>query len=73
MDTTRAQGERFVRALEVVRALGGAPEYVHLANSAGILVHPETHHTLVRSGIALYGVMVQSHGAVIGVPVFQLG
>ena len=56
VDTTREQGERFVRALEVVRALGGAPEYVHLANSAGILVHPETHHTLVRSGIALYGV-----------------
>ena len=53
VDTTREQGKRLVRALEVVRALGGAPEYVHLANSAGILVHPETHHTLVRSGIAL--------------------
>lgn len=54
--TTLEQSARFARALDVVRSLGGAPEHIHLANSAGILLHADTHHTLVRSGIGLYGV-----------------
>lgn len=28
---------------------------VHIANSGGVLLHPESHHTMVRPGIALYG------------------
>lgn len=48
---------------------------IGLAN--GIRPSPEVragHNLLsVLIGIALYGVMVQIHGAVIGVPVFQLG
>lgn len=56
VDTTAEQSARFTRALDVVRGLGGAPAHVHLANSAGILAHPDTHHTMVRSGIGLYGV-----------------
>lgn len=56
VDTTGEQAERFVRAVDVVRSLGGDPEHIHLANSAGILAHTATHHTLVRTGIGLYGV-----------------
>ena len=48
---------------------------IGLAN--GVRPSPEVragHNLLsVLIGIALYGVMVQIHGAVIGVPVFQLG
>ena len=65
VDTTAEQGARFARALDVVHALGGAPAHVHLANSASILAHPETHHTLVRTGIGLYGV---TPGPGIGAP-----
>jgi alanine racemase len=54
--TTDEQAERFTHALDVARSLGAKPEHVHLANSAGILAHAHTHHTLVRSGIGLYGV-----------------
>ena len=52
---------------------------VHLAIGLanGVRPSPEVragHNLLsVLIGIALYGVMVQIHGAVIGVPVFQLG
>jgi len=56
VDTTAGQSARFARALDVVHSLGGAPAHVHLANSAGILAHPDTHHTMVRTGIGLYGV-----------------
>lgn len=31
------------------------PEIIHLANSAGSLAHPTTHHNLVRPGIIIYG------------------
>jgi alanine racemase len=35
---------------------GLEPEHVHLANSGGVLAIPESWHTMVRPGIALYGV-----------------
>jgi alanine racemase len=35
---------------------GVAPGLVHLANSAGVLAHPETWFDAVRPGLALYGV-----------------
>lgn len=46
----------FDRALEIARAGGLDPRTNHLANSAGTLVLPASHHQLVRVGIAGYGV-----------------
>jgi alanine racemase len=50
------QLEAFGRAYDGVRAAGGAPRWVHIANSAATLRHPDAHFSLVRPGIALYGV-----------------
>lgn len=53
-DFTRQQGETFATILASLRdafpGLRGS-----LANSAGILAHPELHHDVQRPGIAMYG------------------
>lgn len=51
----RLQMTLFERAVRMLREEGMAPRYVHAANSAAILTLPESHQTLVRPGIALYG------------------
>ena len=53
----------FDGALAVATAAGLDPEVRHLANSAGTLGVPRSHHDLVRLGIAMYGL---SPGADIG-------
>ena len=41
---------------DVLRTLTGFRfKYIHAANSAATIAHPETHFTMVRVGIALYG------------------
>lgn len=51
-DATAAQLALFDALLADVPA----GRMVHAANSAGALAHPAAHHSLVRAGIALYGV-----------------
>ena len=46
----------FVQALDAVAAAGVRPRWTHIANSAATLSRPDTHLSLVRPGIALYGV-----------------
>ena len=43
-------------ALTSLRAAGVEPGLVHLANSAGVLAHPDSHFDAVRPGLALYGI-----------------
>jgi alanine racemase len=45
----------FSSALEEIRRRGLKPQYVHVANSGGILNYPETWFDTVRPGLALYG------------------
>lgn len=52
---TSRQLERFHAALGHVAASGHKPPLVHMANSAGIIMHPASHFSLVRPGIMLYG------------------
>lgn len=54
--TTGEQVARFADAVDVARSVGLEPEFLHLANSAGTLWHENAHFTMIRSGIALYGV-----------------
>ena len=61
--TVSRQADVFDEALWVAEAAGLRPEVRHLANSAGILAVPRSHHDLVRVGIAMYGL---SPGADIG-------
>lgn len=49
---TEAQLQRFDEALSTIRPVG----VVHAANSAGSLAHPAARRSLVRAGIALYGI-----------------
>jgi alanine racemase len=55
-EVTRAQLRRLVEAADAVRAAGVEPRYLHAANSAAVLLHPESHFDMVRTGGALYGI-----------------
>lgn len=52
---TSEQHARFEHALSRIRASNYFPTLIHSACSAAIITRPDTHHTLVRPGIALYG------------------
>jgi alanine racemase len=52
---TTLQTVRYDEVLRVLQALGYAPVWRHLAASAGLHAHPQTHGTLVRAGATLYG------------------
>jgi alanine racemase len=52
--TTR-QIEVFQRVRRELREHGIDPPSVHLANSAGVIAHPESYATLARPGLVLYG------------------
>jgi alanine racemase len=60
-----AQISVFGEAVDAARATGLDPQHLHLANSAATLALPDAHFTLVRPGIAMYGV---SPGAGMGTP-----
>ncbi len=53
---TAEQIMRFDTVLGNLRQAGIDPGWVHIANSAGVIGHPETHRNMVRVGIALYGI-----------------
>lgn len=59
------QVENFRAAVEQAEALGLDVEHKHLANSAATLALPDAHFTMVRPGIATYGI---SPGAGMGSP-----
>lgn len=52
---TRHQLQRFLNAIEFLRLRDALPPEIHAANSAALLRYPGTHFTLVRAGLALYG------------------
>jgi alanine racemase len=53
---TPAEIRGFSDGVAALRAAGVEPRLVHLANSAGVLGHPESRFSAVRPGLALYGV-----------------
>lgn len=52
---TLEQDRRFRAALAAARGRAWEPSQVHLANSAGALRFPDLRHSMVRVGLALYG------------------
>ncbi len=58
---TRGQIAAFLRMREAVAAAGIRAPLWHAANSAGILLHPESHLDAVRPGLALYGGFPAAH------------
>lgn len=49
------QFERFQEAEKKIHEAGFSPEFVHTACSAGIILYPALHGTMVRAGISMYG------------------
>jgi alanine racemase len=66
------QLQRFRQALDVVKQAGFDPPWIHLANSAATLARHETHFSMVRPGIALYGIAPPSTPAPELRPVMRL-
>jgi alanine racemase len=64
---TDQQLDAFDDVLRGLRAAGIDPPLVHAANSAGGLAHPRARYSLVRAGIATYGIApgpgVRAHAA----------
>ena len=58
---TAAQIARFRSIVDRLTLKGFKPPLIHMANSAGILVHPAAHFSMVRPGIMLYGYHTLSH------------
>ncbi len=52
---TASQIGLFSRVVDAVTAARGRPEIVHLANSGGVLQHPDSWFDMVRPGIMIYG------------------
>lgn len=53
---TQKQLKRFDGALSHIEDSLGPVPLVHIANSAGALAHPDTRRSMVRVGIAMYGI-----------------
>lgn len=51
-----AQTAAFQAGVDAARSAGLEPQHLHLANSGGLLAAPDTWFTMVRPGIAMYGV-----------------
>jgi alanine racemase len=60
--TTSSQIRVFRQALAALNEAGVSTGLVHLANSAGILAHPDATFDAVRPGIALYGILPWDSG-----------
>ena len=53
---TRTQLKAFQSVVTAVQDAGIKPRWIHMANSSAVLRFPEAHGTLVRPGIAYYGI-----------------
>jgi alanine racemase len=45
----------FKDALKIIKGQGMDPQIIHTACTAAVILFPETHFTMIRSGIGLYG------------------
>lgn len=52
---TTMQFQQFQQTLQEFTDAGLQPDYIHSANSSGLILYPELHGNLVRPGIACYG------------------
>ena len=53
--TTASQLDTFARVTDALRDSGITPSLTHAANSGATVRHPEAHFSLVRPGLAIYG------------------
>ncbi len=53
---TRIQADRFIAVLDMAKVKGFSFTYVHMCSSRSIFLYPEYRFSMVRPGIALYGI-----------------
>lgn len=53
---TLSQCELYEQCLEQIELAGFRPKHLHCAKSSAIILYPNTQGTLVRAGLALYGI-----------------
>lgn len=58
---TLQQHETFLEVLNLLETRGFQFDYIHAANSGAILDHPQTHGSMIRPGILLYGYTPSYH------------
>ena len=69
---TRQQAERFQQAIQTIEQHLRYSFLKHISNSAGIVRHPRLQMDMVRLGIGLYGIEVDSDNALELIPVATL-
>jgi alanine racemase len=57
---TRRQIDVFNEIAGSLKARGACPRVLHLANSAGAMAYPESRQSMVRCGLAIYGLFTQA-------------
>jgi alanine racemase len=57
---TRGQIELFDEIAGALQARGACPRVLHLANSAGAMAYPQSRQSMVRTGLAIYGLYTQA-------------
>jgi alanine racemase len=57
---TRGQIELFDEIANSLKARGDCPRVLHLANSAGAMAYPQSRQSMVRTGLAIYGLYTQA-------------
>src|ERR1700689_2862326 len=57
---TRGQIQLFNEIAGSLEARGACPRVLHLANSAGAMAYPQSRQSMVRSGLAIYGLYTQA-------------
>lgn len=58
---TRTQAKRFQSVIDFAKSIDFDPPYIHMCSSRSIFLYPEYHFTMVRPGIALYGIEPEPH------------
>ncbi len=59
-DFTIQQASVFSQAIEILQQIVSYPFLKHISNSAAIIRHPQLHMDMVRLGIGLYGVEIET-------------
>lgn len=68
---TEEQMSRFAEVVQAFEARGLRPQFLHMANSAGLAYWPQARGSMVRPGLALYGYLIPPKGGS-PAPPFQL-
>lgn len=58
---SKKQLNLFLNIIKAVQGLGFQPRLLHIANSAAIVTHTDSHFNMVRPGIMLYGAYPAGH------------